>query len=394
MEEAFIRACLAHLLDPGRPLPGPPPEMDWERVTGLLARHKLAGVFYRLGKEQPTLLDEAIQQRLRRDYHSALLWGKECSQEASLALARLRQAGVPTVVLKGWALIPTVYQGDFGQRTFADIDLLVPPQRGAESERILLEMGYRARLETWPGFSRRYENGRSYQKPRELGPFRTIFAIGLHWALLDTPFYFRKIPVEKLFVRASPLQVAGVGVLALSPEDHLVYACGHLAMHHRYDPALYRFYEIAALFLRARQAFDWEAVLARAAGWRLVLPVQRVLAHLDGLWPGLLPAEVLVKSGELTPTLAERWVHDWMVKKRDNNAIRALVTWLTLPGVGKRLGFLLETAFPRPAYMRGRYCRQRPHRWPLAYLLRVGLGVRFLLRALPGNDSVPPGKRA
>jgi hypothetical protein len=43
----------------------------------------------------------------------------------------LGEAGIRSLVLKGWALIPTLYGGDYGQRTYSDIDVLVLPGPGS-----------------------------------------------------------------------------------------------------------------------------------------------------------------------------------------------------------------------------------------------------------------------
>ena len=377
-EERFLQACLSYLLDGNSPRPTAPGEMDWEKLYSLVVRHKLSGLAYLLGREGPQPWPDFLQQRFQRDYYSARLWGDQCRHEVSRALAALRDAGVRLLVLKGWALIPAVYKGDTGCRVFADIDLLVSPAQAGTAERVLEGLGYRALPEVWPGFGRRYENGRSFQLPGEPGPFGTVLAIGLHWHLLILPFYFRRVPVAGLFEQARPLEVAGEPVEALAPEDNLVYTCGHLGLHHLYDPALFRAYEMAAAIRQAGASLDWKLVLERVTGWELVLPVQRTLGWLSRLFPGLVPDPVLEQVQSLAPSRAERRVHTWMLRGRDNHAIRWMIAWFTLEW-WKRPGFVLETAVPSPAYMKQRYCPQRPALWPLAYLWRAGIGLAYAL---------------
>lgn len=43
MELSFIVDCLAHHLDPDRPLPEPPADLDWDTANHLLVRHGLGG---------------------------------------------------------------------------------------------------------------------------------------------------------------------------------------------------------------------------------------------------------------------------------------------------------------------------------------------------------------
>ena len=381
-EQELVQGCLTHRLYPDRPLPAPPGELDWARVYELLARHGLTRLFYRLGREQANLWPQSLQKKLRSDYEGSLLWGSQCSGEVQAVLAALREADIPVVVLKGWALIPTLYGGDLGLRMCGDLDLLVQPRHAARAEQILGDLGYNARLEPWPGFGQRYRNGRAWQRPREPWPFKDLFAIALHWRLLDTPFWYDKIEESALFDRSLPLSVSGVEARVLSPEDHLVYACGHLALHHDYDDALHRYYEMASLIQHAGPAFDWPAVVTRAAEWRLVLPAQRVLSHLQTLWPATVPAPAWELIAALRPTRSEKLVHGWVVRARENHTARALLAWLTMPGLGRRWRYLLEHAFPGPDYLRQRYGPAPGGVWPLHYLRRMGLAVRYSMAAI------------
>jgi hypothetical protein len=380
MELSFIQACLTHCLYPDRPLPAAVPGMDWSEVYNLLVQHRLVGLFYVLGRDNPTLWPRELQERLREQRYQALLRGDRCAQQVSAALNALRQAGTPVIVLKGWALIPTVYGGDYGQRTYDDIDLLVLPRDAARAVGILGDLGYQGKVEPWPGYSRRYCHSWAYAAPNEATPFGRplVFGIQPHWRLLHIPFHTRRMPVEQLFERAQPLRVAGVDAHRLAAEDHLVYTCGHLALHHEYDETLLRYYEMAAFILQSGQAFDWDAVAAQASAWRLVLPVQRILARLEVLWPDVVPTPALETIWRLQPTAAERLVHRWWVENETNSAVHFGLIWLTMPGLSNRLRYLLETTCPSPRYMQQQYGPAPRGVWPLLYFRRLAVALRFV----------------
>ena len=378
-ERSFLRACLAHCLYPERPLPATPPDLDWDRVYRLVCQGRLPGLFYSLGQAHAGPWPKALQERLAGARYRALLHGDWCASQVQRILSALNEARIPVIVLKGWALIPTLYGGDPSQRTYDDIDLLVLPQQAPRAEGILHELGYRGLLaDPWPGYRWRYHNSWAYRLPEESAPSAQVFSVGLHWGLLDTPFYSRRMPVQELLERAQPVTVADIEVRRLAAEDGLVYACGHLALHHEYDEALFRTYEMASLILRADPALDWKAVLERACTWRLTIPTKRVLTHLEELWPGLVPSRVLDQMRTLQPTRAERLVHRLVVENRENHSIRAMVSWLTMPGLSNRIRYILETAFPSAAYMRQRYGPAPGGLWPLLYLRRVGAAIRFI----------------
>ena len=374
-EETFVQQCLTRCIWPDRPALRPAQDLNWDRLFHLLLQHSLSGIFFIIGRQQPDLWPEALQQRLAREYYSAVLWGDACAQEASDVLAALSRSSIPLIVLKGWSRLDTVYAGDYGQRTSSDIDLLVPPEYAARAEDALLDMGYGAEPEARPGHIRRYGSRRSYQLGRDPGAFRSVFFVGVHWGLLDAPYHPQWIRIDEVFKRAVPTQVAGASVLRLASEDEIVYECAHLGLHHGYDEALYRYYEMAALLLKRGSALDWANVRARASEWRLVIPTQRVLGSLSSLWPEVIPAESLAALQALRPTRSEALVH-WAVSGRENRAVRAVIDWLTLPTVVDRLRFPLEIAFPSRAFVVQKYGPAPGGVWPLLYLHRTGVALR------------------
>ncbi len=375
-EQDFIEAILRHMLDAHQPAPRLPGELDWERFFELLKRHQLTGLCYVWGKAHRPFWPADIDQQMSRQRYQALFFSEQFTQHVQRVLAALCQAGIPVIVLKGWAFIQSIYGGDASQRPYADIDLLVPPGEAARAEAILQGLGYPAQTpQPWPGHIRRFRNGRAFLSGQPLSPFPQKFMAGLHWGLLDTPYYQRRVDVSGLFERAQPLTVAGVQVLGLDWMDALPYAWGHLALHHEYDPALLRYYEFAWLIRNAGGDLDWAGVLERARCWRLTLPAQTILPRLEALSPGAAPAAVLAEAAALRPAWSERLIHDWVVRQRGNAALRALLAWLSMPGGGRRLRYLAETAFPSPAYMRARYGRAPGGFWPLLYLLRFGRGA-------------------
>jgi hypothetical protein len=381
MELTFIQDCLGACLYPDRPMSAPPPQLNLERVHALSVENGVDGSLAAWGMAHLDLFPPALLDRLRQQRYGAVLRGERCRLQVARVLSALRHADIPVIVLKGWAYISLVYGGDQGQRSYADIDLLVQPADAARADGIMRELCYQeSYTEMWPGYWRRYGGSRHYKSAGESASAAEGFSFDLHQGLFAIPFYDRRIPLEPLFRRARPVQVADVEVQALQAEDDLVHACGHLALHHRYEGSLSRYYEMAAVIRQAGPAFDWNAVVTRAVAWRLIAPLQRVVGHLVALWPGVLPVDALELVSALHPSLAERCVHYGKARHHDNPFVATALSALSRPGLRAQAGFVVESSFPGPAYLSQRYGAAPAGLWPLWYVWRATRAVVRLVK--------------
>jgi len=379
--EQFLHLCLRGFWDPpsleaavalasqGR--------LDWAAFRRAAGEEGLSPLLYHVvgGRE---VVPAPVEKALREAYyrlggHNTLLL-----HELKRILCALAAEAVPVLLLKGAALIETAY-GNPALRPMVDLDLLVPLAQVGIAHSALAKSGYgMITSDPWPDFSWRYRNSVAYGRPSGRG---LPWLVGLHAQAFDVPYYER-IPVGDWFGRAQSAPGAGPGARVPAPEDHLVYLCGHLALHHQYDLALLRLVDIALLIQRAGKALDWGQTLDRAVDWRLVIPVQHTLDRLERLWPGTIPSHVALRLARLQPHGSERRVYHWVVGHPRTPASDTLLALGTLPGLARRARFLLEVAFPSPAYMRQRYRPRHPGFWPLTYWQRAGLALQYLLRRL------------
>jgi hypothetical protein len=316
-----------------------------------------------------------MEERLRQAYYYLAAHNSLLQHELEGVLGTLARARVPVLLLKGAALAQAAYD-NVALRPMVDLDLLVPRARVAAGESALAGMGYTILSpEPWPGHGSRYRYAVEYVRRPDRG---TPFYVGLHTHLLEIPYYER-IPIDDWFARARPVPGASSGAQMPAPEDHLVYLSGHQVLQHGREHGLLRYVDLALLISRAGEALDWSQVIGRAADWRLVIPLQQALARLHELWPGGVPADAAAELGRMQPTGSELRLVRWAVD-HPTPAWNTLLAVVTLPGLRRRAGYLLEQMFPSPAYMRGRYGPQRPGLWPLAYLRRAGTGLGHLLR--------------
>jgi hypothetical protein len=362
-------------LDESRPWPQPPAGLDWEKLLSLLARHRLSGPFHALGKSDAEWPGE-FRERLRLERYRWMLHGERSRTRVHSVLAALRSAHVDVIVLKGWAYIYSLYDGDVSQRLCEDVDLLIRPRDVDTVEQALLDLGCMPNPPTWPGYARRYENGEIFFFASLADLPTDAFSIGLHWGLFHIPSYNPlRVDVDALLARADPLDVAGVPSLELSSVDSLVYACGHLGLHHRVDPALFRYYDIASLLAKAGAAMDWDVLARRAVEWDVLLPLRNVLQDVDQFWPGLLPAAALDAIARLSASRRERFVDAWLRWTGGRAVFNHLLLWFTFPDWRQRPWIALQSIFPGPAYLTLRYGRAPFGAWPLLYIRRLARAV-------------------
>ncbi len=365
----FIKDCLAHQLFPGSLFPIPPNDINWNLLYRELSRQRLTGFFCALGKSQKDVWNAQFYEQLRADRYSLQFYGDQSSAQSRGVLSALEKANVKCIVLKGWAYIQTVYGGDHSLRVCEDIDILVQPEDVDRVEAILEMEGCEKDAESWQGYARQYMNAERYFFTAQPNGVQSKFSIGLHWGLLHIPAYDKnRIDVNSLFQRAQPLQLFGGNALQLSVEEHIVYACAHQVLHHRFDSALFRYYELSATLLKEK--VNWELVSKLAVQWQCLIPLQVTLRQVNMLWGEVVPLQVLNELELVRPNLMEVFIARWIKLFRGKDTFDHLLTWFTFPDWKQRVVIVFKDVFPSPAYMQKRYGKAPLGFVPFLYLVR------------------------
>jgi hypothetical protein len=255
---------------------------DWERLAATAGREGVAGLVYRGLTLDPAaaLVPERVRVELRqvaREQAAAHAW-----QEAALAelLDAFWRHGISPVLLRGHALVVSLYGSDGSLRPQLDHDLLVPQREMTEAHRVLRGLGFEEGTEARDVFS------------------RDDATVDLH----HDPYDRSRVPsrarviradVEGVLRRAVEVRVAGHVVLQPCPSDRVLLLSTHLVKH-SFD-RLIRMVDIAecwrqtppdaeAVEERARREGTADAVYyaLTAARARLDAPVPRgLLARLE-----------------------------------------------------------------------------------------------------------------
>jgi len=235
---------------------------QWGLLAAQAQRHQLSALTYRLLSRHPRSYGApaAILERLRPAYREAALRNAVLVRQTSQVASWLTARGIPVMLLKGMHLAQFVY-AEPALRNMADVDVLVPREHLAETERIFVDHGYgplpRPDLDEFCLWSNHLA--------KLTKPGAPVFEV--HWHI-ERPTSSFQIDLDGLWARSREATLEGVPVRLLAVEDLLLHLVLHGSYHHRFDrSALKGLADIDAVVVRYRDEIDWNALAQRAAEW-------------------------------------------------------------------------------------------------------------------------------
>lgn len=283
-----------------------------------------------------------------------------CNGALFAALAALRQAlrqrSLQAILLKGGALIETVYSGRAGLRPLSDLDLLIKAADFGAIVEVLRQQGF-----------------------HPLSPSSTFFmngsaAIDLHTELIGAARIRRRAlafrcDAEALWREAIPLDPHDATLLTLSPTHQFL----HLAVHglkHSFA-RLFWFVDMGLVLPRVA----WEEMLGWAEDSGALRALAYALGGLQALMGIELPADVLARLPRLN-RLERAFLHR-VVRRQEMQTLGEVMVAFSIPGVMGKLSYLLEFGFPRHEVLADVFPTTSPWlRYPRRLLQGVALGMR------------------
>jgi hypothetical protein len=271
--------------------------VDWSRVIDIATREHVAPLLYKRLKESgaSALVPAGEWQRLRLAYFTNGDRNVRLFRELREVLERLRSADIKAIVLKGAYVAEAVY-GDAALRAMCDVDLLVHQAELARAESALLGMSTVHQKEYRPppptGEADTTNAGPHGGTGRHVPPIviRDL-AVEVHWTIASEAAPFR-IDDAGLWERSCPASVAGVEVLALSPEDLVLHLCLNFG-HTDWLVGLRSLCDLAETARRFSSATNWAQVVERAREWGASHHVALTLCLARDLLGGEVPRNVI-----------------------------------------------------------------------------------------------------
>lgn len=361
----------------------PEPQADWSGVVDSAEWYGLAPLLFKRLKQGGArdLVPADIWERLLLAYFAGSDRNSRLYRALRPVLGGLQDAGIPVIVLKGVFLAGVVY-GDVAVRPMCDADLMVPRAQAARAQAVMLDMG------GVPEYSEDIES-RCKRDAHLPGVVFHDLAVEIHWTIAS-PTGPVKIDVDGLWNRAQPACVAGVRVLALSPEDLLLHLCLHSSYREGMKAGLRPLCDISETILRFRDEVDWARLAARAIEWGAARYAGLTLSLARSMLGAQVPGDVLawlVPEGFDQRMLAT--ARESALGKTDFRYSARRIDTLTTMSLRERAKYSRERIFLSRAEMGARYpsARNAKNLFPY-YVLRLRdairtLGVLTLRRGLP-----------
>lgn len=300
----------------------------WGRVLRLADWHRLSPILY-CHLESEGDEPAAVQSALQRAYLANAARSMFIGSALRRVIDALLGSDVPAMLLKGAALVETVYP-DPAQREMLDLDVLVPAEKLRAANAALGPLGYRTVTRDDARQPSVQLEVAKHHDPALVGEERLV-AVELHHHVAIAG-EGRPFDIEDFWRRArrSP---SGAHLLP-SPEDLLLHVCLHFtrnrlggSFRHRHTGgALGQVCDIARLV--EREQLDWDQLVSAARGYRLdarvflalfaarelgVAVPDQPLAALEppGFDPGLgrrLVSLRVLRGGDHLPVRTFRWM--------------------------------------------------------------------------------------
>ncbi len=335
--------------------------VDWERVAAEAEGHRVAPlVYHTLSRpELAPLVPPATLAQLEGAYRVNGVFNLLWQHELRRVLAQLVGSGIPVVLLKGAALLHTVYP-DAALRQLRDLDLLVAGRQLPAAELHLVALGYQPAEERWPvgqwppeWYEKKYR--------RVTGGGRESL-VEIHWGLARRGAPFR-MGVTELMAASEPVVVDGVEARVLNPLHQILHLCTHLAYNDGFGVGLSRLSDLHQTVGAFRARIDWEELAEEARRFRASLCLRYSLAVASALLGTDLPPELLEgpRALPLRTTLAKAALERVLANDRDPSPLPSTMAKLVSTD-GADFKTLLHLLLPHPQGLRHSYRLLQPGR--------------------------------
>jgi hypothetical protein len=259
---------------------------DWERAVAVLSSHRLLALVHQtVGEDLLSGAPASVLTRLRAEVRATFVQNGFAMGALDVLLAAFEWEGVEPIVLKGAALLNTVYPS-LGARPMVDVDLLLKRGDQARALAVLDALGHRRTLEG--------------------DAWNCVDSHGTRFDVVHRFRLFEHLPLESLVERPRPEFLKRESIATLEPNAMVVHLVVHMNGHRRGIGHLLAWFVDVARFLHANGARVDAARLAPllpgGEAWTWLL---RTFAFLHGEFGVPIPPSLAPPSGDFAPLTLE-----------------------------------------------------------------------------------------
>lgn len=216
-------------------------------------------------------------------------------------LQSFHRAGIPTMILKGAALMVQYYH-DVGLRPMDDFDILVHTDQATEAIDLLMGLGWRPKRKLLHVVSSNFFSLRHAHEFRD----DSGRECDLHWHVLQE--CCQEHADDDFWDGAISITSHNMCTCALNPTDQLIHVCIHGLIWNPVPPL--RWVADAMTILKTSQSeLDWDRLLKQAKNRRVMLPLRDALHYVHDLLDAPIPLSVFKSIQNVAVSRIERMEH-------------------------------------------------------------------------------------
>jgi len=322
-----------------------------------------------LASEQKTLPDNLISYSRQL---KAMMIANEALKQNELAtlFEAFDTAGLDSLLFKGTALAYSAYPQPW-LRPRSDNDILITPNDLAKFDAVFKQLGYQKLF----AIQGKYVSYQATYGKALLGD--SVINIDLHWHINNRQMFSKTFSIKELIENGQRLSSFGKTILKKpinipSVIDSLLIACVHRAGHHNKEERLAWLYDIH-LLANSLSSQQWQQLSDRAI-------VKRIASiTLDALTVAHEYLNTELDEASLAKLITGTSTHEPSAIFLNRSLSERHYFWSdikSMPTLAAKLGFIRESIFPSPAYVR----QQMNTRWAsVAYLKRFFRGLKRII---------------
>ncbi len=224
---------------------------SWHKLFDFAKKQGLSILIFDILMRNRIIIPEDIRDTMKNICYSACIADVKRKKQLKEIIRLFNDNNIDHILLKGAALISTVYKHSSICRSMCDIDILVHKEDADKAYLLLQKKGYRSLISIDEEIDK-YKAGFAHHYPalKKTG----CLMIELHTRLSD---YFNA-NIEKIWNRAEAIDIDNMKSRIMCPEDLIMHIILHAYLHHKIpeDNALVKLYDIYLLL--KNEDINWD----------------------------------------------------------------------------------------------------------------------------------------